>query len=205
MADRRVTVGEGGGLMDRATPSVKIVNPIRLQKLTKVMQIRGADTYVHWTVFAVAAFILAGVISHPGLSLLGLICYFAVLLIHETGHMIAAQRKGCRVECIELYPIFAVTRFEVPWSRLDHCFIAWGGVIAQALVFIPLIGWVATHGYTSVEEINMVLAILGFFSFGVAIFNLLPIPPLDGAMAWQLFPELLAERRRKIPRKPTYR
>jgi stage IV sporulation protein FB len=184
---------------------IKIANPIRFQKLTKVMQIRGVDTYVHWSVFAVVAFILAGVIADPGLSLLGLICYFAVLLIHEAGHLIAAQRKGCRVLSIELYPVFGVTRFETPWSRLDHCAIAWGGVIAQALVFIPLIGWIVTHGYTRVEGLNMIFAILGFFSFAVAIFNLLPFPPLDGAVAWHLLPEILAERRRKIPRKPTYR
>jgi Zn-dependent protease len=186
-------------------PLLNIANPIRFQKLTKVMQIRGVDTYVHWSVFAVVAFILAGVLAHPGLSLLGLMCYFAVLLLHEAGHLIAAQRRGCLVLSIELYPVCGVTRFEMPWSPRDHCAIAWGGVIAQALVFIPLIGWILTHGYTRVDGINMILAILGFFSFGVAIFNLLPLSPLDGAVAWRLLPEILAERRRKIPRQPRYR
>jgi Zn-dependent protease len=51
----------------------------------------------------------------------------------------------------------------------------------------------------------MIFAILGFFSLGVAIFNLLPIQPPEGWIAGQIFPELLAERRRRIPRKPTYR
>jgi hypothetical protein len=54
-------------------------NPIRLKKLTNLMQIRGVDTYVRWSVFAVAALILAGVARHPGLSLLGLIAYLSVL------------------------------------------------------------------------------------------------------------------------------
>ena len=79
-------------------PLVNIANPISFQKLTKVVEIRGVDTYVHWSVFAVVAFILAGVLAHPGLSLLGLMCYFAVLLLHEAGHLIAAQRKG--VPCV---------------------------------------------------------------------------------------------------------
>jgi Zn-dependent protease len=186
-------------------PLVKFSNPIRLQKLTNIMQIRGVDTYVHWSVFAVSAFILAGVVTHPALSILGLICHLGVLLIHEVGQLYAAQQKGCKVLSIRLYPIFGITYFETPWSKLDHCVIAWAGVVPQAIVFIPLVAWVATRGYTNIEGVNMVLAILGFFSLGVAIFNLLPISPLDGAIAWQLFPELLAERRRKVRRKPMYR
>jgi Zn-dependent protease len=173
----------------------KFCNPIRIAKHTKIGQIRGVDTYVHWTVIVVAAFILAGVIRRPGLSLLGLAAYFGVLLIHETGHLIAAQRKRCAVFSVELYPVFGVTRFETPWSRLDHCVIAWGGVLAQAVVAIPLLVWVAVFGYTRFEAVNMLFAILGFFSVGVALFNLLPIAPLDGATAWGIFPALLARRR----------
>jgi len=43
----------------------------------------------------------------------------------------------------------------------------------------------------------MLLAILGFFSLGVAIFNLLPIGQLDGVTAWAIFPELVRRRRRR--------
>ncbi len=175
-------------------PIFKFSNPIRIDKLTKIGQIRGVDTFVHWTVFLVAAVILAGVIRRPGLSLLGLIAYFAVPLIHETGHLVAAQRKGSTVFSIELYPIFGVTRFGTPWSRLDHCVIAWGGVLAQSVVAIPLIAWVVVFGYTRFDAVNMLFAILGFFSAGVALFNLLPSPPLDGATAWGIFPALVMRR-----------
>jgi Zn-dependent protease len=175
-------------------PIFRFCNPIRIKKHTKIGQLRGVDTYLHWTVFLVAALILAGVVRHPGLSLLGLASYFAVLLIHEMGHLITAQRKGCQVFSIELYPVFGVTRFGTPWSRLDHCVIAWGGVLAQSVVAIPLITWNAIFGYTRFEAVNMLFAILGFFSVGVALFNLLPIPPLDGATAWEIFPALWARR-----------
>lgn len=186
-------------------PLVRLANPIRLQKLTNVMQIRGVNTYVHWSVFAVIAFILAGVASRPGLTILGLLCYLSIFLIHEAGHALVAQRKGCRVLSIQIYPIFAITQFEAPWSRLDHSVIAWGGVLAQAIFFVPLVSWVAAFGYSRFEWFNMIIAILGFYSLAVAIFNLLPVRPLDGATAWRLFPELLAERRRKVNRKPMYR
>ena len=184
-------------------PLFKFANPIRFDKRTKIGQIRGVDTYVPWTVFVVAAVILAGVLRRPGLTILGLTAYWGVLVIHEIGHLIAAQRLGCPVFSIELYPIFGITRFGTPRSRVDHCLIAWAGVLAQAVIAIPLVAWVAAFGYTRFEALNMLFVILGFFSLGVAVFNLVPTPPFDGATAWGIFPALLAQRRTKgtTPRK----
>jgi membrane-associated protease RseP (regulator of RpoE activity) len=186
-------------------PLIRIANPIRLHKLTKIMEIGGVDTYVHWSVFVAIAFILAGVASRPALTILGLTCYLGIFLIHETGHALVARRRGCGVVSIEIYPIFGITKFERPWSQLDHSLIAWGGVVAQAVFFVPLLAWASLFGYSKADWFNMIIAILGFYSLAVAIFNLVPIRPLDGATAWRLFPELLAARRRKINRKPMYR
>ncbi len=182
-------------------PLFKFANPIKFDKGTKIGQIRGADLYIHWTVFLVAAIILAGVLRQPAFSLVGLAAYWGVLLIHETGHLIAAQRFGCPVFSIELYPVFGITRFGTPWSRLDHCLIAWAGVAAQAVIALPLIFWVILFGYSRFEVVNMLFVILGFFSLGVAVLNLLPVPPLDGATAWGVFPALLAQRRAQIKHK----
>lgn len=176
-------------------PLFKFANPIRVDKRTKIGQIRGVDTYVHWTVFLVAALILSSVVRSPGLTFLGLTAYWGVLLLHETGHLIAAQRLRCPVFSIEMYPIFGFTTFGTPWSRVDHCIIAWAGVMAQALVAIPIILWVAIFGYSRFEAVNMLFAILGPFSIAVAVFNLLPIRRLDGAVAWGIFPALLAQKR----------
>ena len=179
-------------------PLIKFANPIRFDKKTKIGEIRGAHLYVHWTVFLVAAIILAGALRRPAFSLLGLTAYWGVLLLHETGHLIAAQRFGCPVFSIELYPIWGVTWFGTPWSRLDHCIIAWAGVVAQAVIAVPVILWVLVFGYTRFEVVNMLFVILGFFSLGVAVLNLFPIPPLDGATAWGIVPALLAQRRARV-------
>lgn len=176
-------------------PVVRFITPIRIDKLTRVVQIRGVDTYIHWTVFVVAALMLANVGNRPWLTLTGLASYLSVLLIHEIGHLIAAQRLGCRVNSIKLYPVFGVTCFEIPWTRLDHCVIAWGGVVAQAIVAIPLVLWIWVFGFTRIQSVNAIFAILGYFSLAVALINLLPISPLDGAIAWGLLPALLARRR----------
>jgi len=172
------------------------------------MRIDGVDVYVHWSVFVISGFILLGAFQRPAMSLVGLACYWCVLLLHECGHMLVARRKRCEVLGIELYPIWAITRFEMPKSKLDHSLIAWGGVTAQAVIALPLIAWVALFGYTRFEPINEALAILGFLSLGIALFNLLPFPPLDGAIAWRIFPELISRassRRNKRSDERTYR
>ncbi|HEY4052604.1 MAG TPA: hypothetical protein VGL74_02610 [Terriglobales bacterium] len=181
-------------------PLFRFENPIRLETQTKIGCLRGVDLYIHWTVFAVIALILAGVARRPLLSVVGLTAYLSVLLIHETGHLIAAQRKGCEVISIQLYPFFGFTRFGTPWSRFDHCVIAWAGVIAQAVVAIPILVTVELFGYSRFEAVNMLIAILCYYSIFVAFFNLLPIAPLDGSVAWGIIPAWFAERRLRRPR-----
>jgi len=83
----------------------------------------------------------------------------------------------------------------MPWSRFDHCVIAWGGVIAQAVVAAPILLYVNIFGYTRFQSVNAVLGLLGFFSIGVAAFNLLPIGRLDGSIAWGLIPEAIKRLR----------
>jgi Zn-dependent protease len=181
--------------------SIRVPTPIKLEPLTLVVQIDHVDVYVHWTVFAVAALILANAVQRPLLAIVGLVCYMGVLFIHEWGHVIAAHRRGSKVLSVKLYPIFGLTYFETPWTRFDHCVIAWGGVLAQLVVALPLVAWVAVFGYTRFEAINAVLAILGFISLAIALFNLLPFSPLDGATAWGIIPAAI--QRVRLSRQPT--
>ena len=159
-----------------------------LKKLIEVMQIRGVKVFVHWSVLLIGAIILLGAVEDAPLAFTVLGAYYGVILLHECGHMVAAQRKGCAVWSIELYPVWGITCFSQPYSRYDHCIIAWGGVMAQALVAVPLLVWVEVFGYTRFQAVNAILAIFGFFSLSTIVFNLLPIRPLDGAIAWGLLP-----------------
>lgn len=168
---------------------IEVRLPIQLKRLTEIMRIRGTPVYVHWSVLLIVLLILAGVIRRPAESFLAITAYLSVLLIHETGHLIAARRMRCFVDEIRLYPIFGITRFEAPRSKFDHCVIAWGGVLAQFVVAVPIVILVSICGYSRFEQVNAVLAILGFFSLGVALFNLLPFRPLDGSIAWAIIPE----------------
>ena len=45
-------------------------------------------------------------------------------------------------------------------------------------------------GYSRFQPVNAMLAICGFLSLRFAVFNLLPIRPRDGSIAWGLLPAL---------------
>jgi hypothetical protein len=174
---------------------VKLVTPIRLDKMTLLLKVGSVKVYFHWTVFALSIFMLTGALEKPLTTSVALLSWISVMFIHEIGHMVAAQRLGCVVEKIEMYPIFAKTYFETPWTRFDHCIIAWAGVIAQMVFAVPLVVYEVKFGYPGIEPLDAVIAILGFLSILIAIFNLLPMRGLDGAMAWQLLPALFQRRR----------
>jgi Zn-dependent protease len=86
-------------------------------------------------------------------------------------------------------------RFQATWSRYDDALIAWGGVVAQAVIAIPLVVFVSIFGFPKFDALNVAIGILGYYSLAVAIFNLIPLHPLDGAKAWYFVPELIKRTR----------
>jgi Zn-dependent protease len=182
------------------------MRPPKLNRLYELMEINGVKVFAHWSVLLISAVILLGAISEPAPAFAGLASYYGVILLHECGHMVAAQRRHCAVWSIELYPIWGITRFSEPYSHFDHCVIAWGGVIAQVIVAAPIVVLTETFGYTRFQPLNTMLAIWGFFSVFVAAFNLIPAPPLDGAIAWGILPALFRRAQTRIAkREPGWR
>ncbi|HKV93716.1 MAG TPA: hypothetical protein VJW20_14305 [Candidatus Angelobacter sp.] len=179
----------------------EVPTPIRIDKLTRLFRIRGVDVFVHWTVFLIAGLMIAATIRQPWVTLAAGASWLALILLHECGHMVAAHRKKCYVSAIYLYPIHGRCCYSQPWSRLDDCVIAWGGVIAQAVVAIPLILLVTIAGYSRFNPINAILVILGGYSLCVAVFNLIPAGRLDGVKAWGIVPEYM-KRLKSKKRKP---
>jgi membrane-associated protease RseP (regulator of RpoE activity) len=178
----------------------------KMRTAYEVMQIGRVKVFAHWSVLLIGAVILLAASKDPWPALTALVCYYGLILLHECGHMVLAQRRGCTVWSVELYPIWGITRFSEPYSRTDHCLIAWGGVLAHVIVAAPVLLWVATIGYTRFASVNVFLGIFGAFSIFVAAFNLLPLRPLDGATAWGLIPALLKRSKaRPVKREPGWR
>jgi hypothetical protein len=60
----------------------------------EVIQIREVKVFAHWSVFLIGALILPGDLEEALLAVTVLAAYYGVILIHECGHMIAAQHQG---------------------------------------------------------------------------------------------------------------
>jgi Zn-dependent protease len=166
----------------------------------KILEIQRVPVYANWSLVLFSVVILLSAFERPAEALAAWFSFFGILLLHECGHMFVAQKLGYPVDSIRLYPFFGLAIFARPYSRYDYSRIAWGGVAAQAVISVPVLLYLAIFGFTPWDPVNIVLGIFGYYSAFVAACNLLPIPPLDGVVAWGLIPELIsrAQQRRRM-------
>jgi Zn-dependent protease len=167
-----------------------------MRALIFVTRVRGVPLFVHWSVPAIALFIVGAGIRIFATAVAVVLSFIAMLLIHELGHQLVARAKGCHVLAIELYPLHGLCRFSAPFDAFDDALIAWGGVLAQFAVAIPFAIYATWFGFTSMAPVAVIIAILGAFSPAIALLNLIPVKPLDGAKAWTLVPILWRRARR---------
>jgi len=151
---------------------------------------RGVPIRVHWTA-PLGAFIFGHFRFLPGFWL----GFLLIVIVHELGHAFLVQRRRLHVEDVQVHGLGGVCRF-AGGSAYDHAIIAWGGVLAQALVLllpavllhflVPIRNAFLAQFVWALTEINLLL---------IAI-NLLPIPMLDGGTAWKL-PRMWWRRRKQ--------
>ena len=127
------------------------------------------------------------------LSPLVWISFFLLVLVHELGHAACVRLYGYQVTSIEVNGLGGRCAWAGDPTAREAAVVAWGGVAAQGLLLVATL---------------IVIAVLGpmpWFLAGVAhvftsvnawliLVNLIPIPPLDGALAWTLLPMVAAER-----------
>ena len=171
-----------------------------MRRLLPLTRIAGVPVTLHWSVAAIAFLMLLGALENAWDTLSLVASYLGVMLLHEWGHLLAARRRRHAVYAIELYPIHGLTRCEAARSTYDACVIAWGGVLAQLAVGVPVITATRVFGFTPWGPLNAPLAMFGYFSVVVAVFNLLPLSRLDGTTAWRIVPEWWRRWRTRRPK-----
>lgn len=118
----------------------------------------------------------------------------ALIVFHELGHAAVVRAFRLRVEGIDLHGGGGLCHWSGDATPLQAACIAWGGIVAQALVLIPAVAlyFLLPHPHPALEQ---VLSTLIFTNLILGLFNLMPIRPFDGYRAWGLFPLLRAARR----------
>ena len=161
-----------------------------------VGRIMGVPIRLHWSI-PVGAFVFGHFRFVPGFW----VGFFLLVLVHELGHAFLVRQRGLHNREIRVHGLGGVSIHE-RGSIYDQAIIAWGGVLAQLLVL-----YVPTKIVTSLvalPRLPFLLELLSAFLYTnliLAAFNLIPIPPFDGAMAWKLPRLWWARRKGSRPRK----
>jgi Zn-dependent protease len=153
-------------------------------------RIFGARVYVHWSVFAVVLLLALVSLRSPIYAAISIASYLAVIVIHEMGHAWVARRLGYYVDAIRIGFFHGHCEGDAPHTESDHVLIAWGGVLAQLAVAIPILTVAKLSGDPDFGYAGPVVGILGYVNVVIALVNLAPAPGLDGHTAWRAIPLL---------------
>lgn len=146
-----------------------------------VFRLRGAKVRLHWSI-ALGALIFGGFSFQPGF-ILG---FVLLVVLHELGHALMAWRYGHRVYAIEVTGLGGACSWSGNATPFEEAAIAWGGVLAQGVLYAGAWAWVHFVGpASSALSWGLIEAFTGTNLWLIAV-NLMPIPPLDGAKAWTI-------------------
>jgi hypothetical protein len=146
---------------------------------------RGVPIRVH-VLTPLGALFFSGFRFEPG-AWLG---FFLLVLLHEMGHALLVMRYGLGVASIDVHAYGGACRWSGVATERQRSVIAWGGVIAQAVVFGLTVGFVTIAGPPRTLFARELVYVFTSTNLWLMLLNLLPFRPLDGAEAWKITGEL---------------
>lgn len=170
-------------------------------KFITLFNLKGVPVKIHWSLSIILFLaLIAGIFEFS--LIVGAISFWSIMLIHELGHMWFASRLGLDTLKIELYPIHGVCHSLSADNDYHNSLVAWGGVAAQAVIFVPCMFIFSLYGENLSWYINTPLIFLGYISAGIALFNLAPTKGFDGNTCWRAIPLYLKYRKPQEKEKP---
>src|SRR5215470_16983924 len=160
----------------------------------RLFRLSGIQVFLHWSWFAVALIEIntrQNEYSSMIWNALEYLALFAIVLVHEFGHVLACRQVGGKAEQIVLWPLGGVAYVNPPvrpgatlWS-----------IAAGPLVNVALIPVLATLSLFSpragngapATDFSVFLFELNVINIVLLLFNILPIYPLDGGKMLRSF------------------
>jgi Zn-dependent protease len=153
----------------------------------RLFRFSGIDVFLHWSWFLVAAYEISsrkGSYSSITWNVLEYLALFLMVTLHEFGHALACRQVGGTADHIVLWPLGGVAYVNPPqrpgatlWS------IAAGPLVNVALLAILYVIGTLSRGAAwlqSAPDLRALLRAIWEINFGLLVFNILPIYPLDG-------------------------
>jgi len=154
----------------------------------KLFRLFGIDVFLHWSWLIIAILIVPQMDFFDSIlwSAILYISLFVIVTIHEFGHALACRSVGGEANRIVLWPLGGVAYVKPPsrpgavlWS------IAAGPLVNVALVPVTVLIFTMVGGWGLGEDLagtdfQRYCFFLMMLNFGLLVFNMLPIYPLDG-------------------------
>lgn len=161
-----------------------------------VGRIAGAPVRLHWSI-PIGALVLGRFRFVPWFW----VSFLALVLVHEAGHAAMVRAARARVVSIDAHGAGGVCHWEGNVSPIWRSLIAWGGVLAQALLLAGAYAYLFAFGPPQTAMGAGLADALTDGNLWLMAVNLIPIPGFDGAEAWPLFPALVRRRRARRAQK----
>jgi stage IV sporulation protein FB len=115
-----------------------------------------------------------------------------LVLMHELGHGALVKLRGGRVVSVTLHGLGGECAHTGATTPLDRAIIAWGGVLGQFWALPITYALLFAFGPPSTMFVAQLASVFIETNVIMIVINLLPMPPLDGARAWNIIPLLRA-------------
>lgn len=163
----------------------------------KIARIAGIDVHLHATFLLLPALYALGAYQSTGspraaLAAVGaILLVFAIVVLHEFGHALAARRYGIPTADITLLPIGGVARLQsMPKEPKQELVIALAGPAVNAALAVLFAAALALTDGATVDAMTApadarffsrgLLVQLQTWNLSILLFNLIPAFPLDG-------------------------
>lgn len=156
--------------------------------LLRRVRVLGARLYLHWTVLAVAGLLALMSFSSPIHAVVSIASYLGIILLHEVGHAFMAHRLGYEVVSLRIAFLHGLCEHQASDTETDEILIAWGGILAQLAVAVPVLLVAAVFEQYDFGYAAPAVVFLGYVNILIALVNLAPAPGLDGHTAWRAIP-----------------
>jgi hypothetical protein len=144
-------------------------------------RVRGAPIRIHWSA-PLGAIAFTGFSFSPGLWA----GFLLLVVLHELGHAAMVHRFGYQVVAVRVHAFGGDCQWAGDPTAAEDAAVAWGGVLVQALLWVVAMAIVLLVGWPSSPILAGLLITFTSTNARMIVFNLLPIPPLDGHRAWPL-------------------
>src|SRR3954469_703721 len=152
----------------------------------RLFRFSGISVYLHWSWFVIAVLRYqwlkaAGGYDSPVYYIFEILALFGIVLLHEFGHSLACRQVGGVANRIVLWPLGGVAYVQPPPRPGANLWSIAAGPLVNVVLFPILVGLTyATAVPGGSSDVHLLFRSVAYINFGLLVFNILPIYPLDG-------------------------